>query len=195
MKKLFLSIIFLPALFYAQETTTDNPIDQQFEELIKSSNNYQNYKVVKFNELQQLRSNASQHIDELNQSINSLEQKLAGEQEAQSQLQSQLDTANSEIVALQDDKDSIAFLGLPLDKSTYSIMVWSIVGVLAAALVLLFLQFKKSHYVTSQSKKELATTEAELEELRRKSIEKEQKLGRQLQDERNKLSRLKKEQA
>lgn len=37
---------------------------------------------------------------------------------------------------------------------------------------------------------ELATAEVELEELRRKSIEEKQRLGRQLQDERNKLSRL-----
>ena len=52
-------------------------------------------------------------------------------------------------------------------------------------------QFKKSKVVTNKAKKDLDSTEYELEELRRKSIEKEQKLGRQLQDERNKLSRIK----
>jgi hypothetical protein len=53
------------------------------------------------------------------------------------------------------------------------------------------LRFRNSNAITKAAKKELQTTEEELEELRRKSIEKEQKLGRQLLDERNKLSKLK----
>ena len=54
-----------------------------------------------------------------------------------------------------------------------------------------FLQFKNSNSQTQVAKQNLKIAEDELEELRRKALEKEQKLGRMLQDERNKLTRIK----
>jgi hypothetical protein len=91
---------------------------------------------------------------------------------------------------LGEEKASISVLGILIEKTVYNMIVWSIVAILAIVLIVIYLQFKKGHAVTSHAKSELATAEAELEELRRKSIEEKQQLGRQLQDERNKLSRL-----
>jgi hypothetical protein len=53
------------------------------------------------------------------------------------------------------------------------------------------MRFKSSNSTTKAAKQELKSIEEELEDLRHKSIEKVQKLGRELQDERNKLSKLK----
>ena len=53
------------------------------------------------------------------------------------------------------------------------------------------MQFKNSNSQTQVAKQNLKIAEDELEELRRKALEKEQKLGRMLQDERNKLTRIK----
>ncbi|PRP67207.1 hypothetical protein [Nonlabens agnitus] len=192
MKNLIYTGLFISAIGIAQDQTMDqNPIDNQFEKLISESNNFNNYKVVKESDLKNLRVNTSTYILELNERIEQLEESVALEKQAQIPLQEQLTAANTNVEQLNAEKDAISLLGIAMNKDVYNIMVWSIVGLLAIALVSIVLQYRKSNAVTQQAKAELATSEAELEELRRKSIEEKQRLGRQLQDERNKLSRLK----
>ncbi|WP_055413544.1 hypothetical protein [Nonlabens sp. YIK11] len=191
MKNLIYTGLFITAIGVAQEQTMDqNPIDNQFEKLISESNDFNNYKVVKESDLKNLRANTSTYILELNERIEQLEESVALEKQAQIPLQEQLTAANTNVEQLNAEKDAISILGIAMNKDVYNIMVWSIVGLLAIALVSIILQYRKSNAVTQQAKAELATSEAELEELRRKSIEEKQLLGRQLQDERNKLSRL-----
>jgi len=176
---------------YGQQQNPDNPISSQFEKLIESSNNFKEYKVVKQTELSILRKNTDNYIKDLNLTIRDLEKQISSEKQAQANIQGELTAALNDNKELTSEKDSISILGFLLDKSIYNILMWTIVGILSAVLILLYLQFKKSKVVMDKSKIDLATAEDELELLRRKSIEKEQRLGRQLQDERNKLSRLK----
>ncbi len=191
MKKLVISALLLfSAVTLAQENTNSNPIDTAFENLIESSNNFKEYKVVKETDLRQLKSNTDTYITQLDLKISELENSVALEQQAQLPLKTELTAANANVEQLNKEKNSISFLGLLIDKTVYSMIVWSIVAVLAVALIIVYLQYKKSHATTDHAKSELAVAEAELEELRRKSIEEKQRLGRQLQDERNKLSRL-----
>ncbi|BAO55546.1 hypothetical protein [Nonlabens marinus] len=191
MKKMVISALLLfSATAFAQENTDTNPIDTAFENLIESSNNFKEYKVVKETDLRQLKSNTETYITQLDQKISELEKSVAVEEQAQLPLKAELAAANSSVEQLNKEKNSISFLGLLIDKTVYTMIVWSIVAVLAVALIIVYLQYKKSHVTTDHAKSELAIAEAELEELRRKSIEEKQRLGRQLQDERNKLSRL-----
>jgi flagellar biosynthesis chaperone FliJ len=193
MKKIVLTGLLISALGFAQENRTSepaNPINTQFQEIIDNSNNFKEYKVVKESDLKKLQANTDTYITELDERITQLEKNVAMEQEAQEPLQKQLSAANASVEKLGEEKASISVLGILIEKTVYNMIVWSIVAILAIALIVIYLQFKKGHAVTSHAKSELATAEAELEELRRKSIEEKQQLGRQLQDERNKLSRL-----
>ncbi|WP_194850825.1 hypothetical protein [Nonlabens antarcticus] len=194
MKKIVLAGLLISALGYSQENSTpesSNRINTEFESIIENSNNFKEYKVVKESDLRKLKSNTEAYIKELDQRITELENSVADEREAQRPLQQQLSAANANVEQLNNEKDSVSLLGIQLNKSLYHIIVWSIVAVLAIVLIVVYMQFKRSHAVTSHAKSELSIVEAELEELRSKSIEEKQRLGRQLQDERNKLSRLK----
>ena len=66
------------------------------------------------------------------------------------------------------------------------LVVSGIVAVLALALVFFIFKFKGSNAHTQEARQKLADTEHEYEEYRKKALEKEQKMGRLLQDERNK---------
>lgn len=189
--KLSILMVLCLSIGYGQQQNPDNPISSQFEKLIESSNNFKEYKVVKQTELSILRKNTDNYIKDLNLTIRDLEKQISSEKQAQANIQGELTAALNDNKELTSEKDSISILGFLLDKSIYNILMWTIVGILSAVLILLYLQFKKSKVVMDKSKIDLATAEDELELLRRKSIEKEQRLGRQLQDERNKLSRLK----
>jgi hypothetical protein len=191
MKKIVIACMLLfTATGYAQDINTENPINKEFENLIETSNNFNEYKVVKESDLKKIQSNTDSYITALDQKIDALQKSVALEKQAQLPLQTELTAANASVAQLNKEKNSVSFLGILIEKTLYNLIVWSIVAVLAVALIVLYLQYKKSYVTTSQAKTELATAEAELEELRRKSIEEKQTLGRQLQDERNKLSRL-----
>ena len=90
------------------------------------------------------------------------------------------------ILLLITKKNSISFLGIQLNKSTYTITVWSIILLLIIALFYFIYQYKNSFSILSEAKSNLSETEEELTIYKKKSLEREQKLRRQLQDEINK---------
>ncbi len=73
-------------------------------------------------------------------------------------------------------KDSFAFLGMQVQKGVYNTVMWIIVVGLLILGVILFLMFKRSFVVTSQTKNELEAILEEFEEYRKSSREKYEKL-------------------
>jgi DNA repair exonuclease SbcCD ATPase subunit len=193
MKYLFLYLA-IAASFLAQAQNAEqtlNTLDGQFKELIETSNNFKEYKVIKEAQINTLWKNTNEHIEKLNTAINSLENSITSKDSRIVTLENKLAAVNKNLSDVNAEKDSMNFLGIQTDKGVYNTLVWSIVGSLAFLFIFMSLRFKSSNTNTKAANKQLQTTEEELEELRRKSIEKEQKLGRQLQDERNKLSKIK----
>lgn len=170
---------------------TETSIDVQFEQLLEESNNFKEYKVIKKTEINKLRKNSNESFKKLNEKISSLEKSIITKDSRIASLENELDGINTELNNVNAEKDSMNFLGIETNKGFYNTVVWSIVGLLAFLFIFMTLRFKNSNTTTKAANKQLATTEEELEDLRRKSIEKEQKLGRQLQDERNKFAKLK----
>lgn len=193
MKTLFL-LLTIVSCFIAQaqnpEATSDT-IDVQFKNLIEESNNFQDYKVIKQAKINELRKNTNEHIQKLNENISSLEDSITVKDNKIGSLEEELAEANTELSKVKAEKNSMNFLGIQTNKGVYNTIVWAIVAILGFLFVLMSMRFKSSNTTTKAAKKELQSVEDELEDLRHKSIEKVQKLGRELQDERNKLSKLK----
>ena len=80
----------------------------------------------------------------------------------------------------------MALFGLQMSKTSYNILMWSIIGGLFALLVVFILRFKSSNSATKEARQKLDETETEYEDHRRVALEREQKVRRQLQDEINK---------
>src|SRR5690606_23498461 len=94
--------------------------------------------------------------------------------------------ARNELQIAQREKDSFSFIGVSLEKSTYSLIMWGIVLLLAAALIFYIYRYNQGHVVTNDTKKAIEELQEEFDQNRKKAMEKEQKLKRQLQDELNK---------
>ena len=75
---------------------------------------------------------------------------------------------------------------MSLKKGTYNSILWGIISLLLIALSFFIFKFSNSYVVTKEAKDSLTDVENEFEHYKKKSIEKEQKLRRQLQDEINK---------
>jgi preprotein translocase subunit SecF len=184
-----LLILCLTSAAFAQ-ISTETTIDEKFSELITSSNNFKGYKVVDSDELSRLQSLTSQRISELKEEIATGNQNAQAQKEKIGKLKADLEIMEAKLNEVTSEKDSIDFIGMPFSKSSYKSMMWGIVGVLVLALGLFVYRFKKSHVHTQEARKNLEETEKEFEAFRAKSLEKEQRLGRLLQDEKNKQLKL-----
>lgn len=185
----FMLLFCTNSLFGQEPVQADNSIDDQFDALFENSNNYKNYEVVERNSLLELQRNTKLKISELNQKIDSSQTLISKQEKEISQLQLSLDNTTANLDQAAQAKEEIIFLGMPLNKSTYRIITWGIILILAAVLFILLYKFRSSNLETKEAKKNLAKIEEEYEEYRKTALEKQQKLGRMLQDERNKLAR------
>lgn len=188
---LLLLLVFCFQASIAQNDTATEPqtIDGQFEKLLKTSNNFEDYKVIKKYKINQLRENTQKHIVGLNTQINELEENINTLSSEIAELKTSLGNTQSTLEDTNKEKDSMNFFGTLMSKSGYNTMVWSIAGVLLLGLLLFIFKFKNSNILTRQAQKKLDEVEVDFEDYKRKSLEKEQKMGRQLQDERNKLAK------
>ncbi|MHC5201716.1 hypothetical protein [Myroides sp. LJL119] len=161
-------------------------IVEQFNKLIQESTNYQTYKVVKKDNLELLQRNVSDSLDSFKNEIQTNNAEILKQKASVDSLSQELQQVQDELnIALQRE-NNLEVLGVSTNKTTYQTLVWTIIAVLLSSLVVLFFRFKKSHIDTKEAIKKLHETENELEDLRRLSLEREQKIRRQLQDEINK---------
>jgi len=201
---LIASLIAIPLFSLAQSTPSDNKSSQpktistpnnslnggtiasQFDYIYNSSNNYQEYKVVKKTSLEKLKNNIVDSLKGMQSKLSNVNSTLSNHDNEVSSLKDSLTQINQELKSTKDQKESFSFLGILLSKGTYNTFVWCLIGILMVALFFYVYRYRQSHTVTAEAKKTLDELKDEFEQHRKKAMEREQKLNRRLQDELNK---------
>lgn len=165
---------------------TSGTIDSQFVYLYSISRTQNGIEHIRIPNLEQVRKNVADTIQSLTQQIVDLKAREGSEQATIAALTDSLTLVRGQLQVAQQEKDSFSFIGISLQKGTYSMMMWAIVFLLAATLAIFIYRFNQSHAVTREAQKSLAELQEEFDGHRKKALEKEQKLKRQLQDEINK---------
>ena len=185
---IFLFLSYAPQINAQDFNSSETPILDGFTTLIEKSNDYQGYKVVDYNDLVSLKKNTIEFIAFLKDEITTQQNSIDQQKDDISELKASLETTKQNLVAVTAEKDAITFLGIPFSKGSYMALMWGIVAFLIIALLFFIFRFKKGNIQTTEAKKNLLLTEKEFEDYRAKALEKEQRLGRLLQDERNRSS-------
>jgi chaperonin cofactor prefoldin len=73
-----------------------------------------------------------------------------------------------------------------MNKSVYHVLVWTIIAVLAVGLVFFLGRFRYANTITKNMRQDKEELQVKVDQLRKRMLEKEQELRRQLQDEINK---------
>ncbi|HET8860439.1 hypothetical protein [Marivirga sp.] len=188
------SIIFsilVVAIHFEGKAQEDTKLSEQYQNMIESSETFEQYKVISITKI-----NSFGEI--MNDSINSLKTKVSAATAAREKAEQESDAAKSQMSDLQNELeeaqiavDKMPFLGIPMNKTTYNVVMWSIVIVLVAALIIVYFMFLKSFRLTRQAKKDKDLIDQELEDLRQRSQEKQVKIKRELQTALNKLEEYK----
>ena len=169
----------------AQENTV-NSIENQFDNIYRTSSTYQNYKVISRDRFNTLKSSVLDSLKVYSTSLSAKEKTITAKGLEIESLKKELAETNIKLEEAISKGNSFSFLGVEIAKGTYNLMVWALVGVLLAGLIHFIYQFAKSNTTTKTALTDLEEVENEFEAHRKRTLEREQKLRRQLHDEINK---------
>ncbi len=173
------------------QSLNEGSINDQFEYILRKSGNFkgttgQQYEAVNRNMLTTLQAHTIDSLKTLQSKLDNSNSTIQTQQKEINGLKSNLGSTQSTLDATNLEKNNMSLLGLPMSKTSYNILMWTIIGGLLTLLLIFIFKFKTSNSVTRATKKTFAETEEEFEEHRRSALEREQKVRRQLQDELNK---------
>lgn len=191
----FKTLLFFALLtcisFFAQQTTPDTPQEDtslkgQFDKIYRISTTYQVYKVIDKEKFLKLKKNVLDSLQDAKELILEKENLLKIERENIKKTKEVLAKTKEDLETSNLKENSISLFGIQLSKITYNLVLWSIIVISLLALIYFIYKFSRSNVLTKQAQNNLIDVEQEFELHRKKSIEREQKLRRQLQDEINK---------
>ena len=190
MKSFFLVLLIIIISNFSitaqQKVTEENTLENQFDKIYRISTSYQTYKVINKLGYQKLKNNVIDSINIIKELLSEKESLLKSKDENIKILNTKIKKTQLNLDASITKENSIFLFGLELKKTTYNIILWTLIIALITGVGFLAYKFSNSNILTKEAKNNLADIEEELKHYRKKSTEKEQKLRRQLQDEINK---------
>ncbi|SNR14850.1 hypothetical protein [Tenacibaculum jejuense] len=189
----FLFVLLFSTSLFAQTKLTKkeirelpNTIENEFKKAYGLSNTWKEYKMIPRNEFLVFQKNVLDSVTILRKEIVARQEIVDSQKKEIATLNENVSKVSNDLTSSQDKENQISVLGIATSKSTYNMFTWSLIGILLLALIFFISKFKSSNILTKKAKNDLSEIELELETFRKKSLEKEQKLRRQLQDEINK---------
>ncbi|MFD2200136.1 hypothetical protein [Shivajiella indica] len=188
MKNLLIVVIItffsLNTASFAQEggSLNSGTISSQFDYINSISNNYQEFKVIKKSNLDKLRKNVTDSLNVFKEEIANISIDLKQKQDQIAKMEAQIEEVQDQLQKAEEARDSFAFLGMPIHKSAYSSLMWTIVFGLLGAFLFFLYQYSQSHKVISKARKDLEETREEFDQHRKNTLERERKLKRELVD-------------
>lgn len=171
--------------------SADQTLNGQYRFLLsRSRTSADGYKLVAPNRLTSLWTSVTDTLKKERAERRAIQQKLIEQEKSTNYLKTEISRNESSINSYSDKLNEISFLGISFEKGTYNIIVWSLISVLAIALIILVIT---SGSKIAEGKHRIQLYDELSEEyqtFKSKTVEKERKLARELQDERNRLDEL-----
>jgi uncharacterized protein HemX len=168
------------------EPLPQGSVEKQYQFLYEGSRPYQIYKVVPQTWLDGFYKNVQDTLRTQENILSNNQKKITDQENKIAALQEEDQAKQERIDTLQKEKDTLVFLGIPMNKSAYHVFVWIIIGALLATLLFFLGRFRYANSVTRKTRAENQELQEKVEQQRKRMLEKEQELRRQLQDEINK---------
>ena len=184
---LLLLLIHTANIASAQEFREEiNSIDNQFDKIYKKATNYKNYIVILKEQYLNLKSNVLDSLKDSKRLILEIENRLHTKNSTLKKTKEQLVSAEFNLKEVIQKANSMTFMGVQLNKTSYNLLLWLLIIFIISTSVYFIFKFKKSMTITKEAQRVLLENEKALEIHQKKSLVREQKLRRQLQDEINK---------
>ena len=189
--KLAISFIFSIVTLSLAKADTTQVILQKFKQIQQASQTYKDYKVIKIYTLNSWTNEIENFITSQNQILEKLH-------EENLQLKQQIEIIQNDLLktktSLKDQEivqAHVSLAGFDIHKNTWLIFCSLVLSSAIAGVSFFIIRNKILTVQLSHKKQELLGLNSEYENLKQRSLEKQMKLSRELQNERNKLEQLK----
>ncbi len=162
-----------PAMPEILETGT---LEEQFGYIEERTQIYNNFRAIREVMFQRLRSNSLDSLDDAGFRIEVLNADLENRNAKIDSLGVLLENVRGDLDLAVRNRDSIAFLGMPMHKTGYNFLVWSIIAGLSFLLVAGGLTFLRNRNVLVNTLNEIEELREEYESYRKNSREKREKM-------------------
>ena len=169
----------------------DPSLQGQYQLMLSKSKTLYGSKLINPSRLSQLWKNVRDTIRTERSRSLTAQRRIETLEKGVSGLKSEISGTESSLAATNARMDQITFLGMAFSKSSYNTTVWTIIIVLALALTIVFLRSAKSVQEAKYRSGLYEEVSQEFQAYKVKANDKEKKLARELQDERNKIDELK----
>jgi hypothetical protein len=184
---LFLSFTGIQSTF--SQSVVEKPsleksnIEGKFNYIYQQSGDFEDFKMVKKWWLTRLKTHVLDSIKFVEGQLIASQKLVEIKQTSIDSLNSLLLSNNSALSKTIKEKNSLRFLGIPMDKAAYNSMVWIIIAGLSLTLALFILLYKRSSLVTKQIKNDLTEIRTEFESFRKRALEREEGIVRKYHNE------------
>jgi uncharacterized membrane protein len=174
-----------------QVPKVDQTLYGQYQQLLTTSKNYYGSKVITPQKLAGFWKNVNDTLRTERRQLAATRKEINTQQKTIAELKGQLTGKENALNSSNQRLDEITFLGISFTKSSYNTMVWTIIIILAIALAIIVIRSAKLLHEAKYRSSLYEEISAEYQSYKVKSNDKEKKLARELQDERNKLDEYK----
>jgi VIT1/CCC1 family predicted Fe2+/Mn2+ transporter len=189
---IILILLFVASVAHAQTASKaieDKELDlrERYEVMKAGSQTYENYKVIRENILDGFWKITLDSVKKIEMTLAASNAEIAS---LKIEIQSLNDSIKSQQASVEDilfDSTHISVLGIPFSKSVFIVMVASIIGALIFLVTTVFARMKYLNSLANEKALIATSITNEFEEYKKKALDKQTKLSRELQNERNRI--------
>jgi DNA repair exonuclease SbcCD ATPase subunit len=187
-----LFVAFFSSTTFAQEGSepTDNALSTQFREMKDNANNYQEYKVVKETNLNTFWKNVQDTLAERRQQYIESQNRIQAQQQEISRLTSDVSTRDTQIEEAEGKIANLSVLGMEFNKESFVLFFWIVLAILLVVIAIILYKHRYSRQFAKRKHNDYEALEAEFNDFKTRAREKETRLMRDLQTERNRYEEL-----
>ena len=165
-------------------------LDDQYRTLRDDAETFKVYKVIKQTELDAFWNVVMDSVKEVRSELLESYVTIERQQSDMSEKDGTINAKDEEIAQLEYEASHISVLGIGMFKEAYLAISFTLVALLVAALVFLYGRSKTSILTARKKMQEFSKLNAEYEDYKKDSLEKQMKLRRELQTQINKLEEI-----
>ena len=174
---------------FAQDTL--NTLDSKWNYMLNKSENYQDYKVIRKSQLNDVYQSIQDTLSKLRADLFNEKANVKGQNDQAALLNKQIKEDKTELDRISNEKNSMGFLGMQLNKYAYISLLWMTLIGISVGSVLMFFLYKNSKKIARVKSEEYSVLAKELDDAKAAKSETERKLKREIQTLANKLEELK----
>lgn len=182
-------LVFNTAFAQAQQDTTKNAdpsLNGQYQFMLSKSKSLYGARLINPSRLSSVWKSVSDTLRKERKQLVEARQEIKGQAATIASLKGEVTGKESSLAGANAMVNEIKFLGISFTKATYNVIVWSIIAVLAIALFVVIARSTKNILEAKHRTQLYEEINTEYQNYKVKANEKERKLARELQDERNK---------